>query len=136
MSITPRNIIAFFIALLLIFSGKVRKARHRAMNGEFILSIYFHNPSKKEFKSIVKWLIKREFRFLSLRELREIMTDEITFPKGAVVITVDDGWRTNETNIVEIANKYRIPVTIFVSTEPVEQGAYWWSYAKEAIKRG
>lgn len=136
MSITPRNILAFFFALWLIFSGKVRKARQRAMDGEFILSIYFHNPSKKEFESIVKWFIKRKFRFLSLQELRGIMTDEITFPKGAVVITVDDGWGTNEINIVEIADRYRIPVTIFVSTEPVEQGVYWWSYAKEAIKKG
>jgi peptidoglycan/xylan/chitin deacetylase (PgdA/CDA1 family) len=136
MSITLRNILAFFLALSLIISGRMSRACQRAMNGDFILSIYFHNPSKREFESVVKWLMKKKFRFLSVGELQEIITNEVTLPKGAVVITVDDGWRNNEINIAEIANKYQIPITIFISTEPVEKGVYWWSYAKEAIKRG
>lgn len=136
MVLTFRNIIAFFFAIYLMISGKVRKAVKRALKGEYILSIYFHNPSEEEFESIVKWFIRKKFRFISLSELIEIMTNRTPFPEGAVLISVDDGWKSNEANIVKIANKYQIPVAIFISTEPVEEGAYWWSYAKEAIKRG
>lgn len=137
MVLTTRNLIAFFLAVFLMLSGKVRKARERAMKGEFIISIYFHNPSKKEFESIVKWLIKKKFHFISLYELKKIVAKDAPFPKGAVLITVDDGWASNENNIVETANKYRVPVTIFVATEPVEiGGGYWWSYGKAAIGKG
>src|SRR5690606_26052437 len=100
-------------------------------------SIYFHNPSKKEFESIINWLIKKGFHFISLSELKKIIAKDAPFPKGAVLITVDDGWVPNESNVVEVANKYGIPVTIFVATEPIENGGgYWWSYGNEAIRKG
>jgi len=136
MDLTPRNIIAFIFSIYIIASGKLKKSIKKALKGDYILSIYFHNPTKKEFESIVKWLRKRGFHFISLSDLNKIATKEAPFPKGAVLITVDDGWRTNKTNIVEVANDYQIPITIFVSTGPAEEGAYWWSYAREAIKRG
>lgn len=137
MVLTKRNILAFLVSLFFIVSGKVRRACKRAMKGDFILSIYFHNPSKKEFESIISWLIKRKFHFISLSDFEKIVAKSMPFPKGAVLVTVDDGWEPNEVNIAEVANRYQIPVGIFVSTEPVETGnAYWWSYGREALKRG
>jgi len=62
--------------------------------------------------------------------------EEIPFPKGAVLLTVDDGWQSNAANVVEVANRYEVPVTIFVSTTPAEEGVYWWSYVQQAYKRG
>lgn len=136
MNLSVRNVMAYFFALYLIASGRVAKAIKKSTDGEIILSVYFHNPSRKEFQSIVKWFIKKGFHFVSLQDLSRILLNESPFPKGAVVITVDDGWASNEKNIVEIANKYQVPVAIFISTEPVEQGVYWWTYVKEALKKG
>jgi peptidoglycan/xylan/chitin deacetylase (PgdA/CDA1 family) len=102
------------------------------MSGDFILSVYFHDPSRKEFEACVKWLKKNHFTFLSPKDLDNIIHQNLPLPKGAVVLTVDDGWQRNEENIVDVANKYQVPVTIFVSTQPVEEGAYWWSYLKKA----
>lgn len=135
MYISFRNIIAFLYASLLIFSGFVRRARKKAMRGDFILSIYFHKPSKKEFEGIIKWLIKKKFTFLSFTELKKVIDGELPFPKGAVLLTVDDGWASNESNIVDVANKYKVPVTIFIATQAAEEGVFWWSYVKEAKKR-
>lgn len=117
---------------LLIALGLVSRAKKRALRGDFILSIYFHNPSKKEFERCVKWLMKNKFKFLNDTDLDEIANQKVSFPKGAVFLSVDDGWQSNEENIVEVAKKYNIPVTIFVSTEPVEKGVYWWSYISGA----
>lgn len=137
MVFTLRNLLAFFFATALIFSGKVKRACRRSMKGEFILSIYFHNPSKGEFESMVKWLLKNKFHFISLAELERIIKGLRSFPKGAVILTVDDGWASNENNIVEVAKRYGIPVTIFVATEPIEiGGGYWWSYGREAVRQG
>lgn len=134
MELSIRNLCTWVIANLFILFGLVDKAKERAMRGDHILSLYFHNPSRKEFEACIKWLKKNKFKFLSTADLEMIIEHDLPIPMGAVVLTVDDGWESNEANIVEVANKFGIPVTIFVSTEPVEQGAYWWSYLKEAEK--
>lgn len=105
------------------------------MRGDYVLSLYFHKPSKEEFEKCVRWLKKKGFTFLSTASLLEIIEEDLELPKGAIILTVDDGWQTNESCVVEIANKYRVPVTIFVSTEPVEEGAYWWSYLEVAREK-
>lgn len=132
MKISFRNVCGWMMASLLIFLGLVRGAINRAMKGEFILSIYFHKPTKKEFEACIKWLKKNKFTFLSTSDIDNIIRQGLPFPKGAAVLTADDGWESNEFNIVEVANKYQVPVTIFVSTAPVEEGTYWWSYPLQA----
>ena len=127
-----RNILAWVFSLILILLGFVSRAKKGALRGEYILSIYFHNPSKKEFEKCIKWLVKNKFHFINAADLNKIANKQVPFPKGAVFLSVDDGWQSNETNIVEVAKQYGIPVTIFVSTEPVETGVYWWSYIHKA----
>ena len=129
-----RNACAWLAAMLLIRLGLTNRAKKKAINGEFILSIYFHAPSKKLFEFCVKWLIKNDFHFLCQKDVYSIYKKEQPFPKRSVIITVDDGWQTNIENIVAIADKYKIPVAIFVSTEAVENGNFWWPYIEYATK--
>ncbi|MBK0381651.1 polysaccharide deacetylase family protein [Pedobacter sp. SD-b] len=129
-----RNYLAWLISLAFIVLGFIKRSRKKAQNGEYILSIYFHNPSKKLFEFCVTWLLKNNFSFLTQQDLLAISTNQKEFPKGGVIITVDDGWQSNEENIVAIANKYKLPVTIFITTEPVQNGNYWWPYVDFAEK--
>lgn len=129
-----RNVFTWFVANLLIMGGFVRKAKKQAMRGDFILAVYFHKPTQKEFEGCVKWLKDNGFTFLSMADLDEIRLKNLPLPKGGVLLTLDDGWQSNEINVIEVANKYKAPVTIFVSTEPVEEGVYWWTYLETATK--
>jgi poly-beta-1,6-N-acetyl-D-glucosamine N-deacetylase len=135
MKLSGRNLFGWLLANLLILLGFVSRATKKAINGERILAICFHKPSRKEFESCVKWLKRNRFVILSTPELDRILHLGLPFPKGAVVLTVDDGWQSNETNVVAVANKYEAPVSIYISTEAIEEGAYWWSYILEARKR-
>lgn len=128
MYLSARNISCWIVAQLLTTLGAVRFAKRRALNGPYILSVYFHNPSKEEFERCIEWFKKNGFTFLSLADMEEIIQRKVPFPKGAVLLTVDDGWHSNEDNIVAAANKHNVPVAIFVSTAPVEEGVFWWSY--------
>jgi peptidoglycan/xylan/chitin deacetylase (PgdA/CDA1 family) len=123
-----KQILSLLLAYFLIIFGFVRRARKRALNGDYILSIYFHSPEKAYFASCIKWFKKHNFHFISPYDIEDILRGERPFPKGAVLVTVDDGWQSNESNIIEVANENKIPVTIFISTEPVETGTFWWSY--------
>lgn len=134
---TFRNIIGTLIANTLIKFGFVKRARQNVQNGDFILSLCFHAPSKYFFESCITWLSIKGFRFISVDDLEKANKGEIEFPKGAVLITIDDGWQSNLENIIPVTVKYDVPITIFVSTEVVEKGeGYWWSYINEAKKRG
>lgn len=134
MKVNLRNVCSWLVACILIGLGFVRRAKKKVMRGEQILSVYFHKPSKEEFEACVKWLKKNSFAFLSTADIENMIQQNLPFPKGSALLTVDDGWQSNEENIIEVAIKHQVPVTIFVSSAPVEEGTYWWSYILEAKK--
>src|SRR5690606_4519750 len=109
--------------------------KKKALLGHYILSIYFHNPSKKEFSFAVRWLKKNGFSFISLEDLKKIKDGSIPFPKASVLLTVDDGWASNVSNIAAVADDEKVPVAIFVATEAIEEGNFWFRYAKAAKKQ-
>jgi len=104
------------------------------LTDKVIVSIYFHNPSKKLFENCIKWFLKNKFTFISLDELSYILRGKKEFSSGLVCITVDDGFRDNLTNVIPAIVKYSIPTTFFISTEPIKNGVFWWSFAKKDKK--
>lgn len=132
-----RNIAAYLVSCYFILTGRLRKMKKRAARGEFIVSVYFHHPSREQFAFCVKWFKRNGFHFLTLPELEAIAKGEKPIPPSSVVLTADDGWRSNLEGIVAVANEYKVPVTIFASTKPVETGEpYWWSVIAEAHQQG
>jgi poly-beta-1,6-N-acetyl-D-glucosamine N-deacetylase len=131
-----RNLIGCLVATTFIMTGFVRHATRRALHSKCILALYFHKPDKDEFEECIRWLKKKGFRFISSHDIERILKKEIAFPQGAVLLTVDDGWQSNVTNVVEVANRHEVPVTIFVATTPAEEGVYWWSYVQQANAQG
>lgn len=124
---------AYGYAKLLYLNGSVDKSIKEGLSGKHILSIYFHNPEKGLFEKCSKWLKKKGYRFLSVDELIQIRDGLLEFPKGGVIVTVDDGWKENIPNIVMISKNESIPITIFVTAEPLKtMNSYWWSYVKKA----
>jgi peptidoglycan/xylan/chitin deacetylase (PgdA/CDA1 family) len=98
--------------------------------------VYFHNPSKKLFSSCVFWFKKNGFSFISVEQLQQIIVENKPIPPFSVILTVDDGWKENKENIAEVAESMGIPVTIFISTEPVEkEKRFWWSVIEEGNKK-
>lgn len=89
-----------------------------------ILSIYFHDPSTKLFEKIVKYLIHKGYRFISLEEFNSIIDKKVLNEK-VVVITIDDGFQNNK-ELLAIIRKYKVYVTIFVTTNAIETGNFWF----------
>jgi peptidoglycan/xylan/chitin deacetylase (PgdA/CDA1 family) len=114
-----REIIACILILIYYISRQKR---------EGILSIYLHNPSKLLFEKIHKWLVDKGYKFISIEELENIINKKLITEK-LVFISMDDGWRGN-LDLIESMEKFKVPVTIFVPTQAVEEGNYWWEYAR------
>jgi poly-beta-1,6-N-acetyl-D-glucosamine N-deacetylase len=122
------------IAEILILLGFVSRKNKYVHSQNLVTSIYFHNPSKELFKKCMNWLIENNYHFISTDDLYEILYKNKKVNNGAVCITVDDGKKDNLENIIPSAKELSIPVTIFVSTEPVETGTFWWSYVMKNNK--
>ena len=134
---TFRHLFAYLFAFSLVRFGYVSRSRKRILKDGLILSIFFHDPPKQLFVSCVKWLQRNGFHFISMQDLQQYASGEISLPEGAVLLSVDDGWRNNLNNVVDVVNDLQIPITFFISTEPVEHGGgYWWSYVSKAKKLG
>ena len=132
-----RNTLAYLYAKSLLLSGATAKSMKEFHESDNILSIYFHNPSRPLFEKTIKWLVRQKVTFISTEQLNLISHGKLIAPKSAVIITVDDGWRANKENIIQVARKFDIPVTVFVSTEPVfEQKPFWWSYNQRINQQG
>jgi peptidoglycan/xylan/chitin deacetylase (PgdA/CDA1 family) len=134
---TTRNILAYLYAKGLLFSGASERAMKKLHQSGDVLSLYFHNPSKELFEQTLKWLIKQGVNFISTEQLLGYFTTQSEIPMSSVVLTVDDGWRDNKENLIATANQYKVPVTIFITTEPVlKQKPYWWTFNQQINEDG
>lgn len=92
-----------------------------------VYSVYFHNPSPALFRGIVSWFSKNGFGFLSLEQFEQQYKAKTLSQGKYALITFDDGW-VNNLKLVDIIEEYNVPVGIFIPTEPVISGNYWWEY--------
>ena len=117
-----KKILKEISAIILIIIHKVFIQKHKG-----ILSIYFHNPSKEVFENVLIWLKKHKYSFVSLDELYDLIEKKSTQLEKLVSITFDDGWNKN-LELIDLINKYKVPIAIFIPTEAVLEGNYWFEY--------
>ncbi len=100
---------------------------------EDVISLYFHNPSEHLFERIIAFLDKKGYKFVCRDEFVSILSTPVgdRTSKKIVFVSFDDGWRNN-LELRPIIEKYNVPITLFVSTEPIVSGNYWWEYPLHA----
>jgi len=65
-------------------------------------------------------------KITSLDDFLEIHSSNAAIPDNAVVLTFDDGYRSNYTEVYPILKKYRIPATIFLMVGMIGSGRVLW----------
>lgn len=132
-----KGILKKSVALYYIQFGFIQRAIKNIASNQAIVSIYFHNPTLKTFHDCIQWLIDNNFEFIAVNDLLNINEIGLESSKPKVIITIDDGWRDNLLNMVPIAHFNKIPITFFITTEPlIKGGAYWWSYINAGRNEG
>ena len=121
-----REIIAKILYLIYYF-----KVRQESKRTDSILSIYGHDISRKNFEDLVKWLLKRNYKFITPCELQNYINGKLPCNKKYVWMSFDDGWKSNYDNVFPVLKKYAVPATIFVATKGIEDGYFWFDKAFE-----
>lgn len=126
-----KKLAASILGLVLIVTGVYSLSKKKRNSGQYITGLFFHNPSRNIFERCVKHLRKDKCNFISSKQVIEILQGKIELPSRAVWITLDDGWKGNITEVIPIIKQYEVPITIFVSTGPVESRLpFWFSTAR------
>ncbi|RVU55756.1 polysaccharide deacetylase family protein [Anaerosphaera multitolerans] len=84
-------------------------------------SIRDENPTNNEyiiscnnFEHMVKSLKESGFHFLSTEEIANAVDNNTKLPDNSVLITFDDGYEDNYTNVLPILEKYDAKATVFL----------------------
>ncbi len=128
---TWKKIAAGVLGLIMIGSGLFFFEKRKVFSRQAITGLYFHDPSTNVFEKSILWFKENKYAFISSEQLLNILNGHHPFPKRAVWITLDDGWRDNITNVIPLIIKHNIPVTFFISSGPVERdGVFWFSLVR------
>ncbi|MGL4773821.1 MAG: polysaccharide deacetylase family protein [Clostridium sp.] len=94
--------------------------------------MYYHaiNPNEEnslilhpdKFREQLKYLLDNGYTPISLSQIYGYMAEGKKIPKKSVMITLDDGYIDNYTLAYPILKELKVPATIFVQTNRIEDG--------------
>lgn len=118
-------ILNFFYSIILLFrlDGIVR-----FLTRNKVTIISYHAPDLDSFRRHVRYLDKY-FNFISLDEFIEAKINKTVryLPRNSMVVTIDDGHKSNEL-LFDVFKEYQIKPTIYCCSNVVGTNHnYWWS---------
>lgn len=89
----------------------------------------------KSFRKQMQYLSQR-CNPISLNYFISCATRGLKLPPKSIIVTLDDGYKDSYTNAYPILQQYKIPATIFLTTDPIDcRDTFWWEKLGEAINR-
>ncbi len=79
--------------------------------------------STEEFESQIKYLVEQKYKFLTLAELNEAITDK-KVPEKVVTLTFDDGYEDNFSEGWPVMKKYGVNGTFFLIANKLGSSEY------------
>ncbi|MBU4260746.1 MAG: polysaccharide deacetylase family protein [Proteobacteria bacterium] len=152
MQIFKKNVISFSCALTIIlflsfFTPPFTSADEAAGPGVTVL-IYHRfdesrypttNVSAERFREQLAYLMMNHYQVISLADLVSAIEHKTPLPDKAVVITIDDGYRSVYDVAWPILQSFGYPFTVFLYVKGVDSGskAYMtWDQVREVQKQG
>ncbi len=77
------------------------------------------------FRNQIKYL-KKNFNIMSLNRYISACVNNEKLPDKSIIITIDDGYKSNYTFAFPIFKEFDIPVTIFLTTDFIDNKNFLW----------
>ena len=93
--------------------------------------------SAADFRAQLQYLRDNNFTVLSMAQVEAILNDKLPMPERAVVLTIDDGYRSVYDVAFPIIQEFNYPFTLYVYTDFVGGGAAMtWQQLTEVQRSG
>ena len=94
------------------------------------------NVSVEEFEAHLQYLKQQDFKVLTMSDALKHLKEPGERQK-AVVITIDDGYKSFFENGLPLLKKYGFPATLFINTETVGGSSYMdWAQLAKCVEAG
>ena len=146
---TARALLAGIIALLFPLLSFAAPPRTDDGNAPTATVLCYHiveapqdsrmEVSRETFRQHMRYLAMTGYNVIPLRHLQEFVTGKRTsIPPNAVVITIDDGWRSTYTEAYPELKKRKFPFTVFIYPKIIGQtyNAMTWKQIREMSDAG
>ncbi len=120
-----RKLIGQAVAWRYALTGARRRMVHRYDEPGTVLSLFAHNPSATVLGSVLRWLRRRGFSFVSTDALLEMAEGRRPWKSRTAWLTFDDGWAGFERNLLPVLQRYEAHATIFVAPHETSRGQIW-----------
>ncbi|MFK0090142.1 polysaccharide deacetylase family protein [Pseudomonas sp. NPDC090755] len=85
------------------------------------------------FERLLRWL-QRHFDCVHLMDLLKVHEQPRGQQRPKVALTFDDGWRDNALNAFPLLQQYKVPASIFLSTDYIgSRQRFWWESLGETL---
>jgi peptidoglycan/xylan/chitin deacetylase (PgdA/CDA1 family) len=95
--------------------------------------------SRETFRQQMRYLAMTGYNVIPLRDLYEYVAGKrASLPKNAIVVTIDDGWRSTYTEVFPEMKRYGFPFTVFIYPQIIGQTSHAlsWKQVKEMSDAG
>ena len=107
-------------AIILMYHGFTDKKSH-----ESIENYKGNHINIVLFRSQIKY-IKKNYTVISLDQYIESCTKGERLPKKSIIVTIDDGYKSNFTLAFPVLKEFDIPATIFLTTKFIYNKHFLW----------
>ncbi len=97
------------------------------------------NISLDEFRQQLQYLRDENYQVLSMQEFRVLMDEKKPFPHKALLITIDDAYRSTYDNAFPLLMEFEYPFTLFANASPLYSnlpGFMTWEMLREMHAAG
>lgn len=110
---------------------------HDIVSDESEIKFDYMQTTKDTFEKQISGLQKIGYHFITYDDLEQYKNGQKKLYKKSCIITFDDGYEGVYENAYPIAQKYNIPMTMFIITDNMEsQGVITWKQAEEMKNSG
>jgi peptidoglycan/xylan/chitin deacetylase (PgdA/CDA1 family) len=95
-----------------------------------------HDPfciEMKDFQAQMEWIARKNLA-VSLSDIESFVAGKKDLPKNAVLITVDDGYRSVYLKALPIFKQYSIPAVAFITTNNIDSSGKNYTINSETIE--
>lgn len=117
---------------LCYYSGASSVQRWRARGGDRLRILGYHRIDGRSFEAHLRFLT-RHYRIVTLHEAHRMLARESPLQPEALALTFDDAHRSFYTQVYPLLRRFGVPATLFVATDYVGTGKFYWFDLVDAI---